>query len=72
MITSNETRTPSEPNPFGKGLKPNADQWLEVIGTLRQTDMEAFGAWLSESLVCLEASLEHFSSPKSRGEVRSR
>ena len=72
MITSDEKRSPSEPNPFGKGLKPNADHWFEITGTLCQTDTVAFAAWLTDSLATLEATLEHFSSPRSRGESPSR
>ncbi|KAA1261517.1 hypothetical protein LF1_40670 [Rubripirellula obstinata] len=65
MTTSSENQTPVKNRPCG-------DHWFEMTATLSAQETAQFGDWMSESLDELEASLQHFSSPQSRGEAVAR
>lgn len=65
MTTSSENQTPVKNRPFG-------DHWFEMTATLSAQETARFGDWMIESLDELEASLQQFSSPQSRGEPSTR
>ena len=65
MTTSSEDQTPVKNRPSG-------DHWFEMTATLSIQETAQFGDWMAESLDELEASLQQFSSPQSRGESVSR
>ena len=65
MTTSSENKTPIKNRPSG-------DHWFEMTATLSVQETATFGEWMSKSLDELEASLQEFSSPQSRGESVTR
>jgi hypothetical protein len=65
MTTSSENQIPVKSRPSG-------DHWFEMTATLSIEETAQFGDWMSASLNELEASLQHFASPQSRGESISR